>query len=109
NLYYENYFEKGQIKEIESFSDNVASMEVQERFQHYLQYHVLRTEQEYSQSRARGNKNMIPLPHQIDAVYNRMLQSSQVRYLLADDPGAGKTIMSGMLIRELKSRSMINR
>src|SRR5699024_8431603 len=56
-----------------------------------------------------GNKNMIPLPHQIDAVYNRMLQSSQVRYLLADDPGAGKTIMSGMLIRELKSRSMINR
>ncbi|WP_331713177.1 helicase-related protein [Aneurinibacillus soli] len=46
----------------------------------------------------------MPLPHQIEAVYDRMLQSPRVRFLLADDPGAGKTIMSGMLIRELRAR-----
>ena len=36
-----------------------------------------------------------PYPHQIDAVYNRLLPQRPVRFVLADDPGAGKTIMSG--------------
>ena len=42
-----------------------------------------------------------PLPHQIDAVYNRLLPMQPLKFLLADDPGAGKTIMSGLYIREL--------
>ncbi len=42
-----------------------------------------------------------PLPHQITAVYGEMLTSQPLRYLLADDPGAGKTIMAGLLIKEL--------
>lgn len=109
NQFYENYLEGHQFDEIERFTERETAVEIKERFQHYLQYHILRTEKEYSQSRARGNKNMIPLPHQIEAVYSKMLQSPQVRYLLADDPGAGKTIMSGMLIRELKSRNTISR
>lgn len=109
NQFFENYLEKHQLQEVERFSDEAASDQLRDRFQHYLQYHVLRTEKEYSQSRARGNKNMIPLPHQIEAVYSKMLQAPQVRYLLADDPGAGKTIMSGMLIRELKARDMIRK
>ena len=45
-----------------------------------------------------------PYPHQIDAVYNRLLAQRPVRFVLADDPGAGKTIMSGLLIRELMLR-----
>lgn len=57
----------------------------------------------------RGNQQIIPPPHQIEAVYKKMLQSPNVRYLLADDPGAGKTIMSGMLIKELKARESIKR
>lgn len=109
NQFFENYLEKHQLQEVEHHSDDDASEQLKDRFQHYLQYHVLRTEKEYSQSRARGNKNMIPLPHQIDAVYSKMLQAPQVRYLLADDPGAGKTIMSGMIIRELKARNMIRK
>jgi superfamily II DNA or RNA helicase len=109
NQFFENYLEKHQLQEVERFSDDNASDQLKDKFQHYLQYHVLRTEKEYSQSRARGNKNMIPLPHQIEAVYSKMLQAPQVRYLLADDPGAGKTIMSGMLIRELKARNMIRK
>ncbi|HEY8537588.1 MAG TPA: DEAD/DEAH box helicase, partial [Steroidobacteraceae bacterium] len=46
-----------------------------------------------------------PLPHQISAVYEAMLPRQPLRFLLADDPGAGKTIMAGLLIRELIMRS----
>jgi hypothetical protein len=42
-----------------------------------------------------------PLPHQITAVYKEMLTRQPLRYLLADDPGAGKTIMTGLFVREL--------
>ncbi|HED65256.1 MAG TPA: DUF3883 domain-containing protein [Planctomycetes bacterium] len=45
-----------------------------------------------------------PLPHQIEAVYEKLLPRSPLRFLLADDPGAGKTIMSGLYIRELTIR-----
>ncbi len=50
-----------------------------------------------------------PYPHQIDAVYNRLLNQRPVRFVLADDPGAGKTIMSGLLIRELMLRGDVER
>ena len=50
-----------------------------------------------------------PYPHQIDAVYNRLLPQRPVRFVLADDPGAGKTIMSGLLIRELMLRGDVER
>jgi superfamily II DNA or RNA helicase/DNA-binding XRE family transcriptional regulator len=50
-----------------------------------------------------------PLPHQRLAVYERMLQQSRLRYLLADDAGAGKTIMAGLYIREMLSRRLIQR
>jgi hypothetical protein len=49
------------------------------------------------------------LPHQIEAVYERMLPQPRLRFLLADDPGAGKTIMAGLLIKELKLREAIER
>ena len=45
-----------------------------------------------------------PLPHQITAVYEAMLPRQPLRFLLADDPGAGKTIMAGLLIKELIAR-----
>ena len=49
------------------------------------------------------------LPHQIEAVYLKMLPQPRLRFLLADDPGAGKTIMAGLLIKELKLREAIDR
>jgi SNF2 family DNA or RNA helicase len=49
------------------------------------------------------------LPHQIEAVYLRMLPQPRLRFLLADDPGAGKTIMAGLLIKEMKLREAIER
>jgi SNF2 family DNA or RNA helicase len=50
-----------------------------------------------------------PLPHQITAVYEEMLPRQPLRFLLADDPGAGKTIMAGLLISELLIRGDLNR
>jgi hypothetical protein len=49
------------------------------------------------------------LPHQIEAVYMRMLPQPRLRFLLADDPGAGKTIMAGLFIKEMKLREAIDR
>ncbi len=50
-----------------------------------------------------------PLPHQIEAVYHYILRHSRIRFLLADDPGAGKTIMTGLLLKELKYRGLVQR
>jgi superfamily II DNA or RNA helicase len=50
-----------------------------------------------------------PLPHQITAVYEEMLPRQPLRFLLADDPGAGKTIMAGLLIKELIARGDLRR
>ena len=48
-----------------------------------------------------------PLPHQLEAVYEHLLKLPSVRFLLADEAGAGKTIMAGLLVRELKLRGLI--
>ncbi|MHA1305602.1 MAG: DEAD/DEAH box helicase [Candidatus Heimdallarchaeaceae archaeon] len=50
-----------------------------------------------------------PLPHQIEGVYGYILKLPRIRFLIADDPGAGKTIMAGLIIKELKLRNLISR
>ena len=50
-----------------------------------------------------------PLPHQISAVYQNMLPKMPLRYVLADDPGAGKTIMAGLLVKEMLARGDLKR
>jgi len=56
------------------------------------------------------NVSMVdPLPHQIEAVYHHILKNPGIRFLLADDPGAGKTIMAGLLLKELKYRGLVER
>lgn len=50
-----------------------------------------------------------PLPHQLEAVYDYLLRLARVRFLLADDAGAGKTVMAGLLIRELQMRGLAER
>ncbi|KGX84856.1 DEAD/DEAH box helicase [Pontibacillus litoralis] len=110
NQYYELLLEEKEIYSLEQLNsdkekDSLSTQDVQ----HFIQYYALRNEKQYNQSRSLGNKNILPLPHQIEAVYGRMLQTPQVRFLLADDPGAGKTIMAGMLIKELKARLSVSR
>jgi len=55
------------------------------------------------------SSEITPLPHQISAVYEQMLPRLPLRYLLADDPGAGKTIMAGLLIKEQIARGDLRR
>lgn len=50
-----------------------------------------------------------PLPHQLEAVYDYFLKLPRIRFLLADDAGAGKTIMAGLLLKELKMRGLVSR
>ncbi|MDB9346747.1 helicase-related protein [Nodularia spumigena] len=50
-----------------------------------------------------------PLPHQLEAVYDYFLKQPRIRFLLADDPGAGKTVMAGLLLKELKARGLVKR
>src|SRR5437879_1786147 len=50
-----------------------------------------------------------PLPHQLEAVYDYFMRLPRIRFLLADDPGAGKTIMGGLLLKELKIRGLVKR
>ncbi len=112
NKYYETLLDAGQLSTLDrlNFKETSERGELNSRMlQHYLQYYVLKIDQQYSSARALGSQKIMPLPHQIEAVYSRMLQAPQVRFLLADDPGAGKTIMSGMLIRELKARKSAGR
>ncbi|GAY20447.1 MULTISPECIES: helicase-related protein [Sphingobium] len=55
------------------------------------------------------SSNVDPLPHQITAVYESLLPRQPLRFVLADDPGAGKTIMAGLYIRELIMRADAHR
>jgi len=58
---------------------------------------------------AMNTSKIDPLPHQIEAVYGYILRLPRIRFLIADDPGAGKTIMAGLIIKELKLRKLVER
>ncbi len=58
---------------------------------------------------AMNTSRIDPLPFQIEAVYGYILKFPLIRFLIADDPGAGKTIMAGLIIKELKLRGIVNR
>jgi len=71
--------------------------------------HRIRLAYQYDPHFAVSVSQIDPLPHQLDAVYGRLLTQPRIRLLIADDPGAGKTIMGGLLIKELKLRGLIER
>jgi len=71
--------------------------------------HRIRLAYQYDPHFAVSVSQVDPLPHQLDAVYSRLLTQPRIRLLIADDPGAGKTIMGGLLIKELKLRGLIER
>jgi superfamily II DNA or RNA helicase len=71
--------------------------------------HRIRLAFQYDPHFAVSVSQVDPLPHQMDAVYAHLLTQPRIRFLIADDPGAGKTIMAGLLIKELKFRGLIER
>lgn len=74
-----------------------------------LQAHALGIAYEFDPYFGLSISRVDPLPHQLEAVYEYLLKLPRVRFLLADDAGAGKTIMAGLLIRELKLRGLAER
>ena len=74
-----------------------------------LQSYALGIAYEYDPYFGLSISRVDPLPHQLEAVYGHLLKLPSVRFLLADDAGAGKTVMAGLLIRELKLRGLIER
>ena len=74
-----------------------------------LETHRYRFASLYDPLLAMNTSKVDPLPHQIDAVYGHVLKLPRIRFLIADDPGAGKTIMAGLIIKELKLRHLAKR
>ncbi|MGM0840262.1 MAG: helicase-related protein [Bacillota bacterium] len=109
NQYYELMIENESLKDFKHLNNKDNEQLEANDLQKYIQYLLLQNEMKFSKTKALGNKNLLPLPHQIEAVYGRMLQVPQTRFLLADDPGAGKTIMAGMLMKELRARFTVDR
>ncbi len=80
-----------------------------ERLRLLIESARIRLAHAYDQQFAVSLSGIRTLPHQIEAVYLKMLPQPRLRFLLADDPGAGKTIMAGLLIKEMKLRAAIER
>ena len=74
-----------------------------------LETHRYRFASLYDPLLAMNTCKVDPLPHQIEAVYGYVLKLPRIRFLIADDPGAGKTIMAGLIIKELKLRHQAQR
>jgi len=74
-----------------------------------LEAHRIRIAHQFDPLFAVNVSQVDSLPHQIEAIYYHMLQMPRIRFLLADDPGAGKTIMTGLLLKELKYRGLVRR
>ncbi len=79
------------------------------KFRLALEAWRIRLAYEYDPHLAVSVSQIDPLPHQLEAVYQYLLPRARIRFLLADDPGAGKTIMAGLLLKELKLRGLCER
>src|SRR5437773_11993072 len=109
----------GQVHEPILDADQVATLEAApakppfdgdpQRFRLGIEALRLGLAYEYDPYFALSIARVDPLPHQLEAVYDYFLRLPRIRFLLADDPGAGKTIMAGLLIKELKIRGLIKR
>lgn len=104
-----------QILNIEEISDfQLSNVEVNFNTEPWKAFLALETKRYrfaslYDPLLAMNASKVDPLPHQIEAVYGYVLKLPRIRFLIADDPGAGKTIMAGLIIKELKLRRIAKR
>ena len=80
-----------------------------QKFRLAIEAHRLGLAYEYDPYFSLSIARVDPLPHQLEAVYEYFLKMPCIRFMLADDPGAGKTVMAGLLIKELKARGLAKR
>ncbi|ERT08622.1 DEAD/DEAH box helicase family protein [Lyngbya aestuarii BL J] len=98
-----------EIEEIITQQQNTSTLVDGDSLFLFIESARIKTAFEYDPHFAVSLSGVRPLPHQLEAVYERILPQVRLRFLLADDPGAGKTIMAGLLLKELKLRSAIER
>jgi superfamily II DNA or RNA helicase len=75
----------------------------------FIEAHRIRLAYQFDPQLAVSVSQVDPLPHQIEAVYHYALESPRIRFLIADDAGAGKTIMAGLIFKELEYRKLVKR
>lgn len=80
-----------------------------EKFFMYMMGNAIRSNFNQDPLFAVGSSKIDPLPHQLEAVYKYILPRYRIRFMIADEPGAGKTIMAGLVIKELISRGDVKR
>lgn len=80
-----------------------------EDFFFFIEANRIRLAYQFDPQLAVSISQVDPLPHQIEAVYHYVLNSPRVRFLIADDPGAGKTIMAGLVLKEMEYRRLVKR
>ncbi len=99
-----------QLAQIQVLERNpVALTDNAEDFFFLIEAHRLRLAYQFDPQLAVSISQVDPLPHQIEAVYHYILESPRIRFLIADDPGAGKTIMAGLVLKELQYRRLVRR
>lgn len=80
-VYFERLLDRTEIQSLEKLANGSVHQEVSfEEIQQRLHYYLIQLDQRYQKGRVLGNKNLMPLPHQIEAVYGRMLQVPRVRF-----------------------------
>ncbi len=110
NRYYNPVLSEEDVKNIEILEEKLFTFSANgESLFLYLESHRIRNAFQFDPLYAVSISQIDPLPHQIEAIYHHILQNTRIRFLLADDPGAGKTIMAGLLIKELKYRGLVER
>ncbi|MGQ9471938.1 MAG: protein NO VEIN domain-containing protein [Candidatus Aminicenantales bacterium] len=110
NRFYNPILSEEDIKNIEVIEEKPLKFTADgEALFLYLESHRIRNAFQFDPLYAVNVSQIDPLPHQIEAVYHYILQNPRFRFLMADDPGAGKTIVAGLLLKELKYRGLVER
>ena len=109
NMFYDSILSHDQIAALQITSDEIPFDGDASNFRLGVEALRLGLAYEYDPYFTLSIARVDPLPHQLEAVYDYFLKLPRIRFLLADDPGAGKTIMAGLLLKELKIRGMIKR
>ena len=100
---------KEEIEEIHIISGEKYQPVNEKHLSLFIESHRIRYAYSYDPYFAVSLSGIQTLPHQIEAVYKKMLPQPRLRFLLADDPGAGKTIMAGLFLKEMKLRGAIEK
>ncbi|MEM3485785.1 MAG: DUF3883 domain-containing protein [Candidatus Methanomethyliaceae archaeon] len=107
--YYERILTSDQWSAIKIVPAEVDFLGDANKFKLGIESLRLRIAYEYNPYFSLSIARVDPLPHQLESVYHYILPLPRIRFLLADDAGAGKTIMAGLLLKELKLRGLVNR